>query len=241
MIRIAVCDDEDYFRTRIEALLYEYMTQRKQKFDVKLFDSGEKLLEAEKTEKFDLIFLDINMEGMDGIETAKRIRQFSEEVLLVFVTAYVSYSPEGYKVSAIRYLLKDSEEFEIAFRECMNAVIKKIELTAQRGILEFQGQTVEVSLQNIIYVESNLHKLTFYIEKGNIQKYTMYEKLDVIEERFRNLQYFCRIYKSYLVNLKYVEDMKRYQAELTTGTVLNIAKPRYKDVERQYISCKGEI
>lgn len=241
MIRIAVCDDEEYFRIRIKVLLRRYLTEKKQEFVVELFDSGEKLLEAEKTEKFDLIFLDINMKGIDGIETAKRIRQLSQEVFLVFVTAYVSYSPEGYKVSAIRYLLKDSEEFEISFNECMNAVIKKMEVTEQREVLEFQGKKMEVSLPHIIYIESNLHKLTFYIEKVGVQKYAMYEKLDTIEERFRNLQYFCRIHKSYLVNLKYVEEMKRYQAVLSTGIILSIAKPRYKEVERKYISCKGEI
>ena len=69
----------------------------------------------------------------------------------------------------------------------------------------------------------------------------MYEKLDAIEERLRKTQSFCRIHQSYLINLKYVDEVKRYQVLLNTGEILNIAKPRYKEVEMQYITYKGEI
>lgn len=241
MLKIAVCDDEEYFGKRIETLLGEYFAPGEMEFEVKLFESGEELLAAEKREAFDMIFLDVNMEGMDGIETAKRIRQISEDVFLIFVTAYVAYSPEGYKVNAIRYLLKDSAGFEIAFRECMDAVMGKLALAEKKVRLEFQGKTLEVPLSHIVYIESNLHKLTFYIKGKDPGKYMMYEKLDTIEERFKGMKSFCRIHQSYLVNLKYVEDIKRYQVTLNTGMMLNIAKPRYKDVETQYISYKGEI
>lgn len=186
MLKIAVCDDEEYFGKRIETLLGEYFSPGEMEFEVKLFESGEELLAAEKREAFDMIFLDVNMEGMD-------------------------------------------------------AVMGKLVLAEKKVRLEFQGKTLEVPLSHIVYVESNLHKLTFYIKGKDPGKYMMYEKLDTIEERFKGMKSFCRIHQSYLVNLKYVEDIKRYQVTLNTGMMLNIAKPRYKDVETQYISYKGEI
>ena len=241
MIRIAVCDDEKYFREKIGALLQEYSSAREFGINVESFASGEEFLASEKKEMFDVIFLDINMEGMNGIETAQKIRQFSEDIVLIFITAYVAYSPEGYKVNAIRYLLKDSDSFKTAFWECMDAVRNKLMVVEKKEKFEFQGKDMVIPLSHIVYMESNLHKVTFYIKGKEIQAYTMYEKLDAIEERLRKTQSFCRIHQSYLINLKYVDEVKRYQVLLNTGEILNIAKPRYKEVEMQYITYKGEI
>ena len=241
MIRIAVCDDEKYFREKIGALLQEYSSAREFGINVESFASGEEFLASEKKEMFDVIFLDINMEGMNGIETAQKIRQFSEDIVLIFITAYVAYSPEGYKVNAIRYLLKDSDSFKTAFWECMDAVRNKLMVVEKKEKFEFQGKELVIPLSHIVYMESNLHKVTFYIKGKEIQAYTMYEKLDAIEERLRKTQSFCRIHQSYLINLKYVDEVKRYQVLLNTGEILNIAKPRYKEVEMQYITYKGEI
>ena len=241
MIRIAVCDDEKYFREKIGALLQEYSSAREFGINVESFASGEEFLASEKKEMFDVIFLDINMEGMNGIETAQKIRQFSEDIVLIFITAYVAYSPEGYKVNAIRYLLKDSDSFKTAFWECMDAVRNKLMVVEKKEKFEFQGKEMVIPLSHIVYMESNLHKVTFYIKGKEIQAYTMYEKQDAIEERLRKTQSFCRIHQSYLINLKYVDEVKRYQVLLNTGEILNIAKPRYKEVEMQYITYKGEI
>ena len=241
MIRIAVCDDEKYFREKIGALLQEYSSAREFGINVESFASGEEFLASEKKEMFDVIFLDINMEGMNGIETAQKIRQFSEDIVLIFITAYVAYSPEGYKVNAIRYLLKDSDSFKTAFWECMDAVRNKLMVVEKKEKFEFQGKEMVIPLSHIVYMESNVHKVTFYIKGKEIQAYTMYEKLDAIEERLRKTQSFCRIHQSYLINLKYVDEVKRYQVLLNTGEILNIAKPRYKEVEMQYITYKGEI
>lgn len=241
MIRIAICDDEKYFREKIGRLLREYSLEQKFDINIESFASGEEFLAFEKKEMFDAIFLDINMEKMNGIETAKRIRQFSEDMVLIFITAYVAYSPEGYKVNAIRYLLKDNDSFKTAFWECMDAVRNKLTVVEKKERFEFQGQEMVIPLSHIVYMESNLHKVTFYIKGKGVQAYTMYEKLDAIEERLRETQSFCRIHQSYLVNLKYVDEVKRYQALLNTGEVLNIAKPRYKEVEMRYITYKGEI
>lgn len=241
MIRIAVCDDEKYFREKIVMLLQEYSSTWEFGINVESFASGEEFLASEKKEMFDVIFLDINMEGMNGIETAQRIRQFSEDIVLIFITAYVAYSPEGYKVNAIRYLLKDSDGFKTAFWECMDAVRNKLMVVEKKEKFEFQGKEMVIPLSHIVYMESNLHKVTFYIKGKEVQAYTMYEKLDAIEERLRETQSFCRIHQSYLINLKYVDEVKRYQVLLNTGEILNIAKPRYKEVERQYITYKGEI
>ncbi len=108
MFRIAICDDEEYFRNREKKLIEQYMGKRKYDCLIDLYASGEKLLERTDTDMpYDVIFLDISMEEMDGLQTAGRIRKLSENVYIVFVTAYITYALDGYKVGAVRYLLKE--------------------------------------------------------------------------------------------------------------------------------------
>lgn len=126
MLKIAIGDDEKFFKTKMKKNVEKYLGKEKIVCEVDCFDSGVQLLEkGESIAEYDMIFLDINMQEIDGIETAKCIRNYYPEVFLIFVTAYVQYSPEGYKVNAIRYLLKDNESFDDAFKECMDAILKK--------------------------------------------------------------------------------------------------------------------
>ena len=94
--------------------------------------------------------------------------------------------------------------------------------------------------EDILYVESNLHKLIFHMAGNLDRKYTMYEKLDSIEELLHDAG-FCRIHKSCLVNLRYVEHVERYKAELLNGSSLAISKSRYIHTRDEWICYRGEI
>lgn len=239
MLKIAVCDDEEFFRNKLENLLCAYCEKNNIIYHIDKFASGVALLaEKQAVTNYQIVFLDINMEEVDGIETAREIRKLSESVFIIFVTAFIQYSLEGYKVNAIRFLLKTDENLEIALKECMDTVCKKIAFLETEQAFDFMDGTKMLSLENIVYIESNLHKLIFHL-KGN-KKSAMYEKLDRIE---KNLQQgnFCRIHQSYLVNLEYVAQMYRYQVVLYGGKVLNIAKVRYREVEDRFLLYKGEI
>lgn len=240
MFKIAVCDDDEYFRKHMEELINEYFGIREIKCEIDIFASGMELVHLkENIINYDMIFLDINMEGLDGIETAKRIRMISQKIFIIFVTAYVNYSLDGYKVDAIRYLLKDNDSLKEAVTECIDTILTRINYVEAKRTFKFDKGRKNIILDQIVYIESNLHKLVFHVmEKERwIITYSMYEKLDTVEQMIQ-LKSFCRIHKSYLVNLKYVENIERYKATLWTGHILNIAKPRYKEVKNQYISFK---
>lgn len=242
MIRIAVCDDEDYYKNKIKNKLHDYFLAKDILYKIDAYHSGVQMLEIrERIKDYDIVFLDINMQELDGIETAWEIRKYSNDIFIVFVTAHISYSPEGYRVGAIRYILKNHENFDIAFAECLEEIQLRMNDKEMWQLFEFQEGKVKVKLNSIMYIESNLHKLNFYImNEGVSKKYTMYGKLDAIEEKLL-LNTFCRIHKSFLVNLKYVVDLQRYQIVLLYGQELSVAKQRYPDVKSKYISSKGVI
>lgn len=241
MLRVAICDDEEYFRIREKTLISQYMEKHKYEYQTDVFSSGKELLyTGESPSKYDVIFLDVNMDEIDGIEIAKKIRELTNEVFLVFITGFVTYALEGYKVDAIRYILKDDDCLEKTIAECMDAILLRMNYVEEKELFVFKEGQKEISIDDIQYIESNLHRLIFHMKGADASQYNMYEKLDVIEKRLEAYQ-FCRIHKSYLVNLKYMNKIERYQVELSDGVVLNIAKPRYPEVRKQYISYRGDL
>lgn len=107
MIKIAICDDEQCFYDSIHRYINGYMSHRREECEVNIFSSGEELLgKMEALREYTIIFMDINMQGMSGYDAALEIRKYNKDAFIVFVTAYLDYSTEGYKVGAIRYLIK---------------------------------------------------------------------------------------------------------------------------------------
>lgn len=235
MFRIAICDDENYFLLHEREIITSYMEMNEYDYIIDSFESGKALLERnEELSRYDIIFLDIDMRDLYGLETARRIREISDTVYLVFVTTFLMCAVEGYKVNAVRCILKDGKSFRFAMMECLDTIIKEINRVQRRYCFEFLEGRCEVKLEDIVYVESSLHKLIFYINGMKQQIYSMYEKLDVIESVLEGKE-FCRIHKSFLVNMRYVNKVTRYQLELYDGTVLNIAKGKYVESNQRFL------
>ena len=240
MTRMCIYDDDIEFSLLFEKLLYRYAEENDKEIDVEIFQGGENAALQIAQNEYDILFLDVSMAKMDGIKLAKRIREYDNNVYIVFVTAFIDYSLEGYKVDAIRYILKDSESLEKSMYECLNTITDRMSSIEQKIELEFLEGKKYIRPNDILYVESNLHKLTFHLRGQSEKNYTMYERLDQIEIKFQNY-HFCRSHKSYLVNLKYVQSIERYEITLVNGEKVCVSQPRYKEVREKFICYQGEI
>lgn len=160
MFRIAICDDEKIFRDDLKEILIRYMTDRGIMLEIDTFSSGKEFVELGiEMVKYKIVFLDINMDELDGIMTAKKIRENSKDMFIVFVTAFVNYTIEGYKVDAVRYILKDNKNLFASVYECMDAIHEKMDYKITWVEFDFCEGTRKVSLNRILYIESKLHKL----------------------------------------------------------------------------------
>lgn len=241
MFRIAICDDESLFAEELRELLSDYMIDKGLVFEIDIYGSGEALIELGiEVIKYTAVFLDINMEKIDGIKAAEKIREISREVFIVFVTAYVNYSLEGYRLDVVRYLLKGNVNFSSMVSECVDALMDKLNYSVVKRKFDFKEGTREISLERLLYVESNLHKLEFHVMEENLKIYTMYETLNALEKNLKASN-FIRIHQSYLVNIKYIKNVVRYKVTLTNGIELVIPKARYTYVKEQFISYQGEV
>lgn len=234
-MRIAVCDDEKFYREKITALLQKYLSGHQLDSVIDIFCSGEEFLsQSSNAVKYDIVFMDINMEQTDGIETAMRIRAFQSNTYIVFVTAFIKYALDGYKVNAVRYIMKDT--LDAAISECMGAILQKMQLR-QISFSFIEGEK-KLYTDNLLYVESKKHKSVFYYQEEQLTKYQIYEKLDDIE-KVLNGAGFLRIHKSYLVNMRHIRKISNYIAELSTGEELPIPRIRYQAVKQKFVEYKG--
>ncbi|RKI75679.1 DNA-binding response regulator [bacterium 1xD42-87] len=241
MFRIAICDDESFFAEELKKLISDYMMEKGLVYEIDIYTSGEVLVDLGiEVAKYTAVFLDINMDNIDGIKAAEKIREVSREVFIVFVTAYVNYSLEGYRLDAVRYLLKSSTNFESTVNECVDALMDKLNYSVEKRVFDFKEGKREVSLERLLYIESNLHKLELHVMEDDMKTYTMYETLNELEDKLA-LNDFIRIHQSYLVNIKYIKNVARYKVVLTNGIELTIPKARYTYVKGRFISYQGEV
>lgn len=240
MLYIAICDDEEYYVRRIKSIIESYFQQKNiSSYHIDAYTSGTQLLsDTEKVSQYKLLFLDINMREMNGIQAAQQVKIINPEVLLVFITGFVDYAVDGYRVEAVRYILKDMLEKMLV--ECMDTVLKKIDI--ERPVIEYQfiEGKMELTANKICYVENQKHKQIFHLDNGEIKRLHIYGRLDEIETEL-SFYGFIRIHKSYLVNMKYISKIENYKATLKTGDVLPIPREKFKTVKERYFEMLGEI
>ena len=241
VIRIAICDDEKPFLDRISEIIREYFEGIKTEILIRCFASGEALMKAiDTSETFDLYFLDVKMNIVDGIDVAREIRKYDKSVVIVFVTAFISYSTEGYKVDAFRYIIKNDKSLKSSMLECLNAIKDRYMEKPSTQTFTFRKFEKEVNIDDIIYIESKLHRLQFHLCNKKGMDYSMYGTLDKIEKQLSGYD-FVRIHQSFLVNLKHITNILLYKICLSDGTQLVIPKVRYKAVKEAIIAYMGEM
>ncbi len=220
MIQIAICDDEPLMAQEISDHLSQYMEETNRTgYCVSRFSSGRSLLESDCP--FDLIFLDIQMERPDGMETAKLLRRRGNRSLLVFVTVLQECVFDAFEVEAYDYLIKPLDSGR--FRRTMDRAVRALERRTEKSILVRQGTSCSVvPLAQIVYCEVQGRKVYLHQSDGTVLDY--YEKLDHLERRVDGR--FFRCHRSYLVNLEQVRGIRAGQAILQQGGPIPVSRLR---------------
>lgn len=209
-------------------------------FQIDIYQSGKEFIADNiKMMEYQIVFLDINMEEIDGLEAARELRKLCRDTYVIFVTAFINYTLEGYKVDAIRYLLKSDGNFGQSVCESLDAVFEKMQYKPHIREFSFQQGARRVALEKIVYIESSLHKLTFYVAEEGIVPYTMYETLNHIAAIFSGD--FVRIHQSYLVNLRFVRRIEGNSLLLQDNLALPVARSKLKEVRQKIAMYKGVI
>ena len=224
MIKFAICDDEPIMVHEISNRLSQYMDGRKiTPYSVTSFSNGCALLESGCS--FDIVFLDIQMDGPDGMETAKSLQRQKKDGLLVFVTAFQERVFEAFEVQAYDYLVKPLASGR--FARTMDRALETLEQRTETSLLIQKGNSCQVVLlEEIVYCEVWGRKV--YIHQKDKTVIDYYEKLKQLEQYLDNR--FFRCHRSYLVNLDYVCGCREGEVFLSQGGNLPVSKLRERDL-----------
>lgn len=224
MIKFAICDDEPHMAQEISDRLSQYMTEKKTgPYCVNYFSNGRFLLESGCD--FDVVFLDIQMEHPDGMETAKMLRQQKNRSLLVFVTILKECVFDAFEVEAYDYLVKPLDSGR--FKRTMDRVVHTLSRREEKSIVIRQGASCEVVLlEEILYCEVQGRKIYIHQNGGKVINY--YEKMEDFERRVDSR--FFRCHRSYLVNLEYVRGSHSGQVILPQDVRIPVSRLRERDL-----------
>lgn len=237
MVDIAICDDEITFTSEVENLVVSVGEKYNKTVKTDIFFSGNLLVNHIKNGRhYDMIYLDIEMDGKNGVDTAHEIRLYDPNVLIIYVTNHESFAKEAFEVSAFRFLVKpiNYEIFERYFLSAMKVV------GCNAVFYEYQYNKVhyKVEINDIMYFQSD-RRVTYIITKKNISK--CYEKISNIEKRLQRYNViFLRTHQSFLVNPDYIDTYMYDSVKLTDGSVISISIKRRKEVGEEYCRYKGD-
>lgn len=235
MLNIAICDDEQKYIDILSTSLDKYMIRNKTQYTVERFLSGLELLSSDFS-NFDIVFLDVQMEVVNGIAVAEKIKNENETVIIFFVSALLQYACEGYKVGVERYLLKSSIDSD--FDECMDYALPKIQ--ANKDVLEirFNSASAYIPLQTIIYIESKSRKLIIYTNKPETPQYECYDTIQSVNDKLHG-KGFIRCHQSFLVNCEYIMNIRGFEFVLKNHETVPISKNKLQEVKKQYALIVG--
>lgn len=222
MIRIAIVEDAAFDRQVLRDCLREYGQETGAELQITEFTGGTAFLE-QYHEDLDLIFMDIMMDGLDGLTTARKLRRRDDKVLLVFVTSMLQYAVQGYSVDAMDFIVKPVTC--TGLKLCMDRVVRRLnETTPVRLRFTNREGTHSVDAAEICYIESLEHKIVVHTVQGEIQSDM---SLAAAEKMVKALSFF-RCHVSYLVNLRYVDRVSGNDVWVN-GDRLAISRYRRKD------------
>ncbi len=234
MLRILICDDHDVFSRKLRADIRALLPQTKAV--ISTFSTLEEIPES-AMEGCDLAFLDIDFTGRQytGLDIAAKLRQLRPNAVIIFVTNYIEYAPEGYEVGAFRYILKS--ELERKLPMYLRQAMEQLESGSEVLRLRSDGELVTIPLPELRYIESDQHTVILHTERRD---YTAYVSLAELEMRLEP-KGFLRLHKSYLVNMAHLSKYQSQQAVLSDGTQLRVSARSYAVQKQKYLLWKGRL
>lgn len=197
-MKIGICDDERELRLAMKKVVERELQLAGVDYEIDEYDSAESLLREVDSEELSILFLDIEMSGMSGMEAARELRRHSCRTVIIFVTAYPDFVFQGYEVRAFHYILKPYKEEKI--KEVLHMALEETGTLKERFyIVEQKSGTLKIPLKDICYFKSDRKRIEAVMED---KTEVFYGRLSDVETELPD--YFARCHNRYLVNLNFV-------------------------------------
>ena len=234
MINIGICEDELHYRVNIKDMLGDILSTYSINYKIYEFSSGEELL-SNYPKDLDILIMDIQMKIINGMDTARKIREFDQNLEIIFMTSFSEFMQEGYEVKAYRYILKPISERKISrnILPCINEIMKKKNNYLTINVKNYVDR---IKIDSIVYIDTDRPNILIYT---NDNKYTTKMSISKIDKILREHGFF-RCHNSYIVNLKLVESMNSNTLKIGEKYI-PISKYRVKELKLALTNILGDI
>lgn len=232
MLRIAVCDDDTEFLKQAVNLIERWSEQSKIPSEIFSFDNGDALIAKSALDRIDIIFLDIMMPLLNGMDTARELRQKDNAVKIIFLTSSPEFALESYSVKAQGYLLKpvSYEKIKEVLDECSHA----FDTEPKNIVLKTPFGYQKLYYHDIEYAEAQNKRVLFYLRSGKIIEAV--DPFYSFENRFTDCDGFFKCHRSYLVQLSNVDHFSTTEIITKSGRSIPIARGYTKAFQEAYFS-----
>ncbi len=228
--RIAICDDEDAQRACLGSLVRAWAAARDAQIRIEEYASAESLLFAGEDDGVaDILLLDIQMGGMDGVQLARRVRAADRDAQIVFITGFADYVAMGYDVEALHYLMKPVAEDKL--REVLDRAMQRLGREQETLLVQAQDATVRIPLREILYVEAFSHYVSIRTAGGEVQARA---NISAMEKDLG--AGFVRCHRSYVVGLRHISRIAKDEVQLDGGQSVPLSRRLYAQVNLAFIA-----
>lgn len=233
-LKVVICDDNEGDRRYYEALAFELAEKWNVDMKIRSFISGNDLLFAVDNRNFlkiaNIMFLDINMPGANGLQVARKARKSGYKGLIVFLTASETAYEPAFDLRGFNYITKN-ENAPTRFEKVLAEAVKEVRANSQQAIiLSGGGRYVQVDISAIKYFEVNRNTITVYY--GD-ESFEFISTLNKLENRMAS-HGFCRVQRAYLVNLAYVYRITFEKVYLRDGTEITVGRKYYQGLKEAF-------
>ena len=235
-MKAIICDDEKSTCSELEEIILKYAKEKSVSLVTEVFYSGDILLDYLKREKINILFLDIELPGKDGVMVGKYIREVLEEenIFLVYISSKEEYALELFQNQPFDFLIKPIK------KERLYHVMEKIFCISDKSECNFeyknQGNSYRVMYKDILYFQSDGRKINIVMENDS---QSFYGKLSEIEQECPE-GLFLRIHKSYLINMHYIKEITYKWIKMINGDVLDISRSNRVTIRRKLMESMSD-
>lgn len=230
-MRIALCDDQPEQLEQIYKLIFDW-NNKPADLTVHCYDNGNALLKSHHTTPFDIIFLDVIMPQLSGMETAKELRQSDRTVKLVFLTTSAEFAVEAFSVKASNYLLKPLDPEKL--HRCLDELSAEFQVSVRRICIRSVRSVYRVAVADIEYIESQNKRILFVLANG--QTILSNEPLYTYEEKLTLEDGFFKCSRSFIVNIHKIDTFTTKEIRMQSGARIPISRSCHQEFESAYFS-----
>lgn len=239
-MKIAICDDEIKLASELEELVLSCFRDDQKGVEIDVFSSGDLLMKEinDNAGAYQMYLLDIEMQGIDGLETAERIRRNDDNAVIIFITSHGELMQEAFEVSAFHFLIKPLDQYK-----ARQVILKAVEsLKRKKAIIQFtiRKKVHTLFFEQIEYFESDKRKVVICLTDKT--RYEYYGTFKEVIEKIPELQ-FVQVHNSYIINMDYISSLDGNGIEMKSGAQIALTqkfKRSFQNIYRNFILMRSE-